>query len=139
MSASVACLVFQELLVLAPIHPDFKFWFSGDLAASPDTKDIGQRMGGFDLAAIAIGAYEPRWFMKDSHLNPKEALEAMQDVKAKAAIGIHWGTFDGMSDEPLDQAPKDLEIAKRESSVPLNFFVLKHGQSWTSGASRNAP
>jgi L-ascorbate metabolism protein UlaG (beta-lactamase superfamily) len=77
--------------------------------------------------------------MKDSHLNPKEALEAMQDVKAKAAIGIHWGTFDGMSDEPLDQAPKDLEIAKKGSSVPLNFFVLKHGQSWTSGASRNTP
>jgi L-ascorbate metabolism protein UlaG (beta-lactamase superfamily) len=123
----------------ALMHPDFKFWYSGDLAASPDTKDIGQRMGGFDLAAIAIGAYEPRWFMKDSHLNPKEALEAMQDVKAKAAIGIHWGTFDGMSDEPLDQAPKDLEIAKKESSVPLNFFVLKHGQSWTLGASRNTP
>ena len=123
----------------ALMHPDFKFWFSGDLAASPDTKDIGQRMGGFDLAAIAIGAYEPQWFMKDSHLNPKEALEAMQDVKAKAAIGIHWGTFDGMSDEPLDQAPKDLEIAKKGSSVPLNFFVLKHGQSWTSGASRHTP
>jgi hypothetical protein len=35
-----------------------------------------------------------------------------------------------MSDEPLDQAPKDLEIAKKESSVPLNFFVLKHGESW---------
>ena len=54
----------------------------------------------------------------------------MKDVKAKAAIGIHWGTFDGMSDESLDQAPKDLEIAKNESSLPLNFFVLKHGESW---------
>jgi len=114
----------------ALMHPDFRFWFSGDLAYSPDTKDIGDRMGGFDLAAIAIGAYEPRWFMKDSHLNPLEALQAMKDVKAKAAIGIHWGTFDGMSDEPLDQAPKDLEIAKKESPLSLNFFVLKHGESW---------
>ena len=112
------------------MHPDFRFWFSGDLAYSPDAKDIGDRIGGFDLAAIAIGAYEPRWFMKDSHLNPKEALEVMKDVKAKAAIGIHGGTFDGMSDESLDQAPKDLEIAKNESSLPLNFFVLKHGESW---------
>jgi len=114
----------------ALMHPDFRFWFSGDLAYSRDTKDIGERMGGFDLAAIAIGAYEPRWFMKDSHVNPSEALQVQKDVKAKAAIGIHWGTFDGMSDEPLDQAPKDLEIAKKESSVPLNFFVLKHGESW---------
>jgi N-acyl-phosphatidylethanolamine-hydrolysing phospholipase D len=68
--------------------------------------------------------------MKDSHLNPREALQAMIDIKAKTAIGIHWGTFDGMSDEPLDQAPKDLEIAKKESSSLLNFFVLKHGESW---------
>ena len=113
----------------ALMHPDFRFWFSGDLAYSPDVKDIGDRMGGFDLVAIAIGAYEPRWFMKDSHLNPKEALQAMKDVKAKAAIGIHWGTFDGMSDEPLDQAPKDLEIARKESTLPLNFFVLQHGES----------
>ena len=114
----------------ALMHPDFKFWFSGDLAYSPDTQDIGKRMGGFDLAAIAIGAYEPRWFMKDSHVNPSEALQVQKDVNAKAAIGIHWGTFDGMSDEPLDQAPKDLELAKKESSTPVNFFVLKHGQSW---------
>ena len=112
------------------MHPDLRFWFSGDLAYSPDTKAIGERMGGFDLAAIAIGAYEPRWFMKDSHLNPQEALQVMREVNAKAAIGIHWGTFDGMSDEPLDQPPKDLEIAKNESSSPLNFFVLKHGESW---------
>ncbi len=103
----------------------------GQLSAAVEAlKAIGERMGGFDLAAIAIGAYEPRWFMKDSHLNPKEALQAMTDVKAKAAMGIHWGTFDGMSDEPLDQAPKDLEIAKKEFSLPLNFFVLKHGESW---------
>jgi len=114
----------------AVIHPTFRFWFSGDLGYSPDTRDIGQRMGGFDLAAIAIGAYEPRWFMKDSHLNPQEALQVMQEVNAKASVGIHWGTFEGISDEPLDQAPKDLEIAKTKFAAPKNFFVLKHGQTW---------
>jgi hypothetical protein len=35
-----------------------------------------------------------------------------------------------MSDEPLDQAPKDLELAKKESSLEVNFVVLKHGQTW---------
>ena len=120
----------------AIIHPDLRFWFSGDLGYSPDSRDLGERMGGFDLAAIAIGAYEPRWFMKDSHLNPQEALQVMRDVKAKHAIGIHWGTFEGISDEPIDQAPKDLEIAKSTSSVPLDFFVLKHGQTWVKPPSK---
>ena len=92
-------------------------------------------MGGIDLAAIAIGAYEPRWFMKDSHLNPQEALQVMQDVKARSAVGIHWGTFDGMSDEPLDQPPRDLALARSGSSVPLDFFVLHHGQSWLLNSS----
>jgi L-ascorbate metabolism protein UlaG (beta-lactamase superfamily) len=117
----------------AVLHPSWRFWFSGDLGYSEDTRDIGRRMGGFDLAAIAIGAYEPRWFMKDSHINPQEALQVMQDVKAKSAIGIHWGTFEGLTDEPLDQPPKDLEHAKRLLPVPPDFRVLKHGQTWVAG------
>ncbi len=44
----------------AVIHPKLKFWFSDDLGYSKDTIDIGKKFGGFDLAAIAIGAYEPR-------------------------------------------------------------------------------
>ena len=51
-------------------------------------------------------------------------------AELRASIGIHWGTFDGMSDESLDQAPKDLAISKKQSSLLLNFFVLKHGQRW---------
>jgi L-ascorbate metabolism protein UlaG (beta-lactamase superfamily) len=115
----------------ALLHPTFRFWFSGDLGYSPDTQDIGRRFGGFDLAAIAIGAYEPRWFMKESHLNPAEALQVMREVKARTAIGIHWGTFEDISDEPLDQPPKDLEAAKQALDTPQNFLVLRHGQTWT--------
>jgi L-ascorbate metabolism protein UlaG (beta-lactamase superfamily) len=115
----------------ALIHPAFRFWFSGDLGYSPDTRDIGARLGGVDLAAISIGAYEPRWFMKDSHIDPREALQVMADVKASAAVGIHWGTFEGLSDEPLDQPPKDLAVARKAYPTPPNFFVLRHGQSWS--------
>ena len=51
-------------------------------------------------------------------------------MKRSIIVGIHWGTFDGMSDEPLDQPPKDLAIAKAASSVRLHFTVLQHGQNW---------
>lgn len=115
----------------AMLHPDFRFWFAGDLGYSPDTCDIGAKIGGFDLAAIPIGAYEPRWFMRDSHLNPQEALQVMRDVKARSAVAIHWGTFEGLSDEPLDQPPKDLEKAKADMIPRPDFFVLKHGETWS--------
>lgn len=111
----------------AVIHANFRFWFSGDLGYSQDTVDIGKKFGGFDLAAIAIGAYEPRWFMKKFHIDPIEAVEVMKDVKAKKAIGIHWGTFEGLTDESLDQPPRDLEKALEGTN--LDFRVLKHGET----------
>jgi L-ascorbate metabolism protein UlaG (beta-lactamase superfamily) len=118
----------------AIIHPTYRFWFSGDLAYSKDVIDIGVQMREFDLAAIAIGAYEPRWFMKESHVNPSEALKVMIDIHAKKAIAIHWGTFEGISDESLDQPPKDLQkalddYAQQFYGLAPDFKVLQHGES----------
>jgi L-ascorbate metabolism protein UlaG (beta-lactamase superfamily) len=118
----------------AVIHPDLRFWFSGDLGYSRDTQDIGARFGGFDWAAIGIGAYAPRWFMKKHHIDPQEALQVMRDVRAQAALGIHWGTFEGLSDEPLDQPPQDLARALRQAPDALKFFVVRPGQSCAQGS-----
>ena len=77
----------------AVLHPRFRFWFSGDLGYSQDTRNIGQAMqagGGFDLAAIAIGAYEPRWFMRDQHMNPEESVKAFVDCGAELALAHQW-------------------------------------------------
>ena len=115
----------------ALLHPDFRFWFSGDIAYSADTLDIGKKLLHVDLAAISMGAYAPRWFMKDAHLDPAEALQIMREIGAKAAFGIHWGCFEGISDEALDQPPLDLEreLAKVSGARP-DFFLLKNGQTW---------
>ncbi len=112
------------------LHPDFRFWFSGDIAYSRDTQEIGQQLGPFDLAAISIGAYAPRWFMKNAHLDPAEAIQVMRDIGARSAFGIHWGCFDGISDEALDQPPIDLEqeLATTPGARP-DFFLLKNGQT----------
>ena len=114
----------------AVLHPDFRFWFSGDIAYSRDTQEIGQQLGPFDLAAISIGAYAPRWFMKNAHLDPAEAIQVMRDIGARSAFGIHWGCFDGISDEALDQPPIDLEqeLATTPGARPA-FFLLKNGQT----------
>ncbi len=105
-------------------HPRFRFWFAGDLAYSPDIDDIARAYGGFDLAAIPIGVYEPRWFMKRAHVDPHEAIEVYKKVRAKKALGIHWGTFDGLSDESLDQPPEAFEHARQAAHLPAEDFVL---------------
>ena len=47
-------------------HPDFNFFFAGDLAYSPDVRDIGRAMGGFGRSrpsgsGTAPRARRPRW------------------------------------------------------------------------------
>lgn len=123
----------------AVIHPKFKFWFSGDLGYSEDVVDIGKKYGGFDFAAIAIGSYAPRWFMHKYHVDPAEAVQVMLDVKARQAMGIHWGTF-SLSDESLNQPPIDLKEALEAKHLPLElFFVLHQGETKKLGTTEIPP
>ncbi len=46
---------------------------------------LGAECGPFRLAVLPIGAYEPRWFMSDNHMNPEEAVKVMLSLKAEAA------------------------------------------------------
>lgn len=109
---------------------EFSFFFGGDFGYSKDLKDIGERVGGFDLAAIPIGAYEPRWFMKSHHVTPEEAIQAHLDIGATRSFGIHWGTFEGLTDEPLDEPPRKLHDARKEAGLEETVFrVLRHGET----------
>ena len=106
-----------------------KFFFAGDTGYSADFKEIGNRLGPVDLAAIPIGAYEPRWFMKVMHVNPEEAVKVHQDVGARYSVGIHWGTFE-QTDETIDEPPKRLALALKKANVdPRRFFLLRHGET----------
>ncbi len=105
------------------------FFFSGDTGYSNDFKDIGARFGGFDLAALPVGAYEPRWFMRDQHINPDEAVKIHQEVKARKTVGVHWGTFElsmESLDAPLGDVPAAVEKAKLASD---EFILIKHGET----------
>jgi N-acyl-phosphatidylethanolamine-hydrolysing phospholipase D len=107
----------------------WKFFFAGDTGFSPDFKDIGQRFGGVDLAALPIGAYAPRWFMKSQHVDPDEAVQIMLDVGAKQAVAVHWGTFI-LTDEAPTEPPLALAASlQRRGLAAERFSALAHGQT----------
>jgi len=119
----------------AVFAPDLHMFFAGDTGYSRDFSDIAarfadrQRAGGFDIALIPVGSYEPRWFMAQQHVDPSEAVRIHLDLRAKRSMGIHWGTFE-LTDEPLDQPPLDLAVARRNFGVTEgNFFLLAIGQT----------
>ena len=103
---------------------------TGDLGYSQDARDIGERLGPFDMALIPIGAYAPRWFMKTMHIDVPEAIQVREDLRAHRAIGMHWGTFEHLTDEPLDEPPRELARQRAAKGlVPADFDVLMVGET----------
>jgi N-acyl-phosphatidylethanolamine-hydrolysing phospholipase D len=121
----------------AVFAPDLRWYFSGDTGYSRLFSETRQKLAShmrdgylFDLALLAIGAYEPLWFMSTQHMNPAGAVQAHKDLAARRSIGIHWGTFE-LTDEALDQPPRDLAMARAQRGVrDEDFFVLPVGGTW---------
>ncbi len=115
--------------------PDCHLFYAGDTSYSRDFADIRHRLlerqvgGGFDIAILPIGAYEPRWFMADQHVNVHEAVKIHSDLGAKRSLGVHWGTFE-LTDEPLDEPPRQLLLERSSTGLSEeDFFVLAIGET----------
>jgi N-acyl-phosphatidylethanolamine-hydrolysing phospholipase D len=91
-----------------------RFYFGGDTGYYGHFREIGNALGPFDLAALPIGSYTPRSTSRAVHMNPEEALQAWEDLRAREFLGIHWGTF-ALAREPYDEPPTRLaaEVARR--------------------------
>lgn len=109
---------------------DFSVWFGGDTGYNDrQFKEIGARLGPFDLGIIPIGGYEPRWFMRDMHVNPEEAVTIHREVGARYSIGVHWGAFP-LTAEPIDEPPR--RLAKAAAVLDgTRFETLAIGQTVT--------
>ncbi|MDB5572636.1 MAG: beta-lactamase domain protein [Hyphomicrobiales bacterium] len=87
-----------------------------------------EKHGGFKLAILPIGAYAPRWFMRDQHVDPDESVAIMQICGAQRALAHHWGTFQ-LTDEPMEEPPQRLAQAlAREGIAPERFAVKRPGE-----------
>ena len=104
-------------------------YFAGDTGYDAHFNEAAERFGKFELAMLPIGAYEPRWFMSEIHLNPAEAVQAHQDLNARQSIGMHYGTFQ-LTFEAVDQPLADLDIAIEKAQLRReSFWTLEPGQS----------
>jgi L-ascorbate metabolism protein UlaG (beta-lactamase superfamily) len=102
---------------------------AGDSGYGPHFREIAARLGPIDLALLPIGAYEPRWFMKDIHMNPAEAVQAHLDLAALQSIAMHFGTFQ-LTPEGIDEPVRELAKALRERGVPAERFrAVEVGES----------
>lgn len=111
----------------------YRFYFAGDTGYSEDFIATRERLGAPDFAAIPIGAYEPRDFMRESHCTPEEAVQIFRDLDAGHAVAVHWGTFK-LTLEPLSEPPVRLRAALREAGIAQDRFrAIAHGERWEFG------
>ena len=115
--------------------PQRRFYFAGDSGYFDGFKTIGEKLGPFDLAALPIGAYQPQAMMRQSHMNPEQAVQAAQDLRADKAMAIHFGTFD-LSDEPLAEPPRRFLEAALNSGADSTEADLTEAWLFNIGQTR---
>ncbi len=106
-----------------------RIFFAADTGYAGHFEEIRSRLGEPDLALLPIGAYEPRWFMKDIHMNPEEAVQAHVDLHAARSVGMHFGTFQ-LTLEGIDEPPNALAAELRRRGLnPATFRAPEFGES----------
>ena len=116
--------------------PHGNLYYGGDTGLGDGAvfRDTRERFGTFRLALLPVGAYEPRWFMKDQHVNPAEAVEIHRLLGARATIGVHLRTFQ-LTDEGVEAPEIELAAALRAQDVdPARFVTLPIAGRWSDGA-----
>jgi len=82
-----------------------RVYSSGDSGLFPGLREIGERVGPFDLALIEVGQYNRAW--RDWHMGPEQAVRALAMVRGKLLLPVHWGALTEASHgwtEPIERA-----------------------------------
>lgn len=112
----------------------FTLYFAGDTSWGKHFKIIGEEFKNIDVALLPIAPGEPRSWMKDTHINAEEAVQACIDLNARTLIPMHWGTYHLGFDEyfaPIELLKKSwnamqLKAANKFASKKLR--ILKFGE-----------
>ena len=99
---------------------DFSIFHAGDTGYSEDFKSTRIKLGSPKYAFIPIGAYDPEWFMAESHVNPEDAVQIMLDLGAENSFGMHWATFKLTDEDTLEPRERlDAEVKNKK----INSFI----------------
>lgn len=108
-----------------------RLFYSGDSGYSPGFRQIGERLGGFDIALMENGAYDAYW--PSVHMTPEETVKAFKELRAKLLYLVHNSTFDLAFHTWHDPLDRVAELAAREG---LALATPQIGEVLTLGRPR---
>ncbi len=116
-----------------------RIFFSGDTGYFPGFREIGRRLGPFDIALMENGAYDDGW--PTVHLSPEETVQAFEELGARTLYLVHNSTFDlafhGWR-EPLERVAalaqkKGIALATPEIGEVLTLGRPRENRKWWEG------
>jgi L-ascorbate metabolism protein UlaG (beta-lactamase superfamily) len=96
----------------------------GDSAYFAGFKKIGSHLP-VEIALLPIGAYEPP-SRRQVHMNPEEAVQAFQELRAKYMVPMHYGSF-RLSYEPLHEPLERLRRQVEQHQLEDAVKILQEG------------
>jgi L-ascorbate metabolism protein UlaG (beta-lactamase superfamily) len=105
----------------------YSIYISGDTAYFDGFEQIGKEFD-IDLAVFNVGAYEPRWFMAPSHINPRETVQAFKELNARKLLVVHWGTF-RLGNDPVHFPPMQVKEELEKEGLLDRLVDIKHGET----------
>lgn len=115
-------------------------YFVGDTGYFRGFKEIAKKFD-IDIVLMPIGAYEPEWFMADSHINPEDAIKAFKELDGNLFIPMHYGAYrlaDDTGPEALERLYnewKRLELEEQKLkvlSLGETLWITQHDQEQNS-------
>lgn len=103
-------------------------FFCGDSGLIPEFREIGANFG-IDLALLPIGHYRPASFRR-GHMSPEDALQAMEMLKAKRMLPIHWGAF-RLSLDAMEEPPRRFRQLLREKRINPKAVLWQPGDRFS--------
>jgi L-ascorbate metabolism protein UlaG (beta-lactamase superfamily) len=101
------------------IGPQHRAFYSGDTGYSTHFKEIGARLGPFDMAFIKIGAYGPGQSWIDIHMPPEQSVQAHRDLAGESACSRCTGRPFNLAYHDWDEPIRRTVAEARRSGVEL--------------------
>jgi L-ascorbate metabolism protein UlaG (beta-lactamase superfamily) len=108
----------------ALMGPQHRAYYSGDTGLFPAMKEIGEKLGPFDVTLIEVGQYHSAW--PDWHIGPEQAVLAHQQLRGRVLLPVHWGLFTLAAHGWTEPIERVLAAAERSGQT---VTVPKPGQS----------
>ena len=116
-----------------------RIYYSGDSGYFGGFKQIGERLGGFDIALMENGAYDAWW--PSVHMTPEESVQAFEDLRGRVLYSVHNSTFDlafHRWQDPLQRLAalaqaRQITLATPEIGEVLTVGAPRQNRLWWEG------